>query len=350
MSAEAATKLGGTARLVSLARLRACLLESVRSLYRTDRILEIRAPVVVSFTGACENVETVIRLQSDQNMVLTQTGQLALEHALEGHPAVWCHTGSYRGEIEDQRHLIEFELIEEEVSANYSTIPPEVTSRGYAPELMFDALIARIADIVRGMIQAAIASCSAEIDVLGGRVSRLAPLLDGEFARISYREALEILSRAGREVTWGSDLTAGEEALLLESLEKAAGRPQAVFVTHYPEDIKFFNMRLDQNKKNVVQSADLLLPGIGEAVGAAVREDDYILLRERFERLMLPRLTEVVTAAEAESMFERYFDAVRSGRIGPHAGYGIGLERVIASILGESDIRKVSMPWLLRNA
>ena len=112
---------------------------------------------------------------------------------------------------------------------------------------------------------------------------------------------------------------------------------------------QFFNLKIDRDNPASVLSADLLLPGIGEAVGAAVREDDSGILLERFERLMLPRLLERegMTRATVTKPFKPYFAVVAGGHAPSHAGYGLGLEGLLSYVTRQPDIRMASMPWLL---
>ncbi len=332
--------------LTSLARMRCALLRGARTHYELDDILEIRVPMLVDVTGACETVSNVLVVQDDDHTVLTQTGQLALEFALERVEGAWCHTGSFRGEVIDARHLREFELVEEEISCRHPVILHK--ARGVEAPALFEILLDRIAAVIKAMIRELLTSCSPEVAHVGGDLSRLAALLDDEFGRITYHDALEVIGRSPDD-NWGYDFSRDDEELLLRELAPADGPVNPTFVTLFPEGLKFFNMKTDCRDPRTVLSVDLLLPGIGESVGGAVREDRFDVLRERFDRLMLPRLLERkgTTETSATEPFERYFNAVRAGRAAPHAGYGLGLERVMSYAANQPDIRLVSTSWIL---
>ena len=336
-------------RLKSIALVRSALLAGAREHFEREGLVELRVPVVADLTGACENVSSVLALRDSPGVALTQTGQLALERVLEITDGVWCLTGSYRRETVDERHLSEFELLEEEVSSRHPAVARFAPS-GDATGL-FDNLIERVTETIKAMVREAVTRCPNEIERLGGETGPLIEMLDRSFPVVSYEDALEILAGTDgtRDVTWGDDLRREDELALLTALAPASAMTRPVIVTRFPEQIKFFNMKLNRQDKRVVYSADLLLPGVGEAVGAAVREDDPDVLVERFNRLMLPRLRQQLSSEGAGlEMFSAYLAAVGAGRIGPHAGYGVGLERVLQYVVAEQDIRYVSMPWMLR--
>lgn len=337
----------GHSLLSHLAKLREHLIARLRTRYQVDAVAEIRVPVLVDFTGACESVESVMHVVSRPEAVLTQTGQLALERALEEIPGVWCHTGSYRSELEDERHLREFELVEEELTIHHPIMGEAISNARGSSDSRFDVLLARIETVMRELFTVAATTCSDDIRALGGDPDIAASIAEGPFARLTYDAALTVLKDAGTVVAWGKDLTPADEQILLTSLQSEVGYPQPLFITHFPADIKFFNMRVSSQDSRVVESADLLLPGGGETVGAAVREDRHEGLVDRFESLMWPRLAAAGVPTSARQAFTDYFVAVRDKRLAPHAGYGIGLERVMLSILGGGDIRHVSIPWLL---
>lgn len=324
------------ARFLALSRLRTAAVDALRAHYRQDGLLEVRAPILVDVTGACENVSTVFQVGTGR--MLAQTGQLALERALVFQDGVWCHTGSFRHESPDERHLAEFELIEEEIAWRH----PSAQALGDP----LTALLRRITSAIQAVLRVLSEDCGEELRGLGGDPEQLARLVAAPFRQITYSDALDLLSglRATDRVGWGTDLSSEHEATLLRLVYEDEP-PAPLFVTHFPEEIKFFNMSTDRTNPRVVLSADLLLPGAGEAVGAAVRETDFAVLTERFRRLMRPRI-EAEVGLEALRGFDEYFCLIEQGAIPPHGGYGIGLERVIQFVVGERDIRRISLPYL----
>ena len=148
------------------------------------------------------------------------------------------------------------------------------------------------------------------------------------------------------EVRFGDDLKAEHEAKIAELLnEKRQERP--VFIMQYPKEIKFFNMKVSTADPRVVLSADLILPHAGEATGSAVREHDFEKLNER---LITSSMFELHLARGGTyEDFGWYLDIIKRQGTQPHAGYGIGNERVIQYIFGERDIRNVSIFSLLNS-
>jgi asparaginyl-tRNA synthetase len=325
--------------------LREIAVEEARASYRAAGLREVSVPILVGITGACENVSTLYRLASDIPVHLTQTGQLALEHTLEVVKGVYCVTPSFRTDRIDDRHLNEFTLIEEEICCDHPLVGMPTDS--YNAQDMFDVLLSRVTTTIKAIIGACAGKAGSAVRELGGDPDHLAQVMETSFRRLTYSEALELLrADGGPDLTWGTDLSADSERLLLQRL-KESGRAQGpVFVTHYPKEIKFFNMKEDDADPSVVQSADLLLPGVGEAVGSAVREHRHDRLLERLtSSTMFRHITERGLATLED--FWPYLEIVRERRTSPHAGYGIGLERLLQYVLRASDIRQSSVQYML---
>lgn len=168
-------------------------------------------------------------------------------------------------------------------------------------------------------------------------LERLENVVQSDFARITYTEAMEILVREKDRfeypVEWGSDLQTEHERYLTEQVFK-----KPVFVTDYPKEIKAFYMRLNDDDKTVA-AMDLLVPGIGEIVGGSQREERLDVLEKRMEELGLNQ--------------EDYWWYLELRKYGgtKHAGYGLGFERAIMYITGISNIRDVvSFPRTVRSA
>ena len=157
--------------------------------------------------------------------------------------------------------------------------------------------------------------------------NRLDVLVNSDFGRITYTEAIEILKNSGQdfeyEVEWGIDLQTEHERYLAE---KHFRKP--VFVTDYPKDIKAFYMKLNEDGKTV-RAVDLLAPGIGEIVGGSQREDDYMILEERMSQMGL-----------RPEDYWWYMDLRKYGSV-PHSGFGLGFDRMLMYITGMTNIRDV---------
>jgi len=167
--------------------------------------------------------------------------------------------------------------------------------------------------------------------------ARLENLLQAEFARITYTEAVKLLQEAGvafeYPVEWGKDLQTEHERYLTEKIFK-----KPVFVTGYPKEIKAFYMRLNDDNKTVA-AMDLLVPGVGELIGGSQREERLALLEQRLAELgMRPE------------DYWWYLELRRFGGV-PHAGFGLGFERAVMYITGMKNIRDViPFPRTVRSA
>ena len=333
-------------RLSDLLAIREAAVDGARSYYKSSGLVEVAVPVIVGITGACENVSTLYRVDGRSRMHLTQTGQLALEHVLCEAPGVYCLTRSFRTDRVDERHLNEFTLVEEEIRCDHPVVGMPVDR--YDPARMFEVLLERITGAVRAIVRSCVDHAADEITALGGDPGYLGRTVGDDFARVTYSEAVDLLARSGRHaVTWGADLGAEQEHDLVEIMAREnGGRPRPTFVTHYPKDIKFFNMRVDDADPRVVQSADLLLPYSGESVGSAVREHRYSLLVDRLvSSTMFAHIVEQKMATLED--FQPYLEVIENGWAAPHVGYGIGLERVLQFLIRQSDIRAASVPHAL---
>ena len=160
-----------------------------------------------------------------------------------------------------------------------------------------------------------------------GLLDRLRHVAASDFARVTYTDAVKILEEHNSEfeykAAWGEDIQTEHERFLAE---KHFGRP--VFVTDYPKEIKSFYMRLNDDGKTVA-ATDLLVPGIGELVGASQREERYEVLKNRMLELGM-----------SEEDLWWYLDLRRFGTT-VHSGFGIGFDRLVMYLTGISNIRDV---------
>ncbi len=295
----------------SLTLLRSKLLQAAREWLTTHDFLEITVPHITGATGSCEwfpNAMPVTMYNPeghDHPMFLRQTGQLYLEAFTHAHNRVYTIGPSFRQERKvTNRHLCEFTLIEFE-----------------GRDFELDGLMNNIEGIIKAMYKAG--SNLIKIEALGRYITK-------PFNRIKYADAITLLQTAGIPIEQGDDMGSAEELRLCELLDHLP-----TFVTHYPSDprpkeggvIKFFSMKRDGNE---TICCDLLLPGVGESVGAAVREGDSDLCKKQFEEsYMMDHLTE---RGIDPKQFDWYFDVLKNGD-GQSAGCGIGFERVVQSIL-----------------
>lgn len=296
----------------AIVSIEAGLLRSARQYFEKHNFIEVVVPHITRVTGACENIDTLFSLDYfGEEAYLVQTGQLYLEALIPTLGNVFCVGPSFRAEPKaDERHLTEFTLVEIEFPGN------------------FDELLIHIENIVYNMIQTILKNKEKEMKLLNINKKRLGSI-KLPFRRLSYTEAIQILQENNIDIKWGNDLKSTHEKLLVSD-----GIP--TFITHYPEKIKFFNMKRNEKNPEVVNSADLILPFSGEAVGAAEREYKYELLYEKLlNSAMYKRLVE---KGKTINDFKWYMDLVKRYSI-QHSGCGIGLNRITQFILGSDDIR-----------
>jgi asparaginyl-tRNA synthetase len=288
------------------------LLKTARQYFDLHGFTEVTTPHITKVTGSCENIDTLFGLDYfGEEAYLVQTGQLYLEALIPSLGNVFCVGPSFRAEpTVDSRHLTEFVLLEIEFPGN------------------FNELLSHIENIVYSMVKRVLHNRKHELELLGVDTDRL-KRLEFPFRRMSYTRAVELLNRKGIGIAWGDDLKSSQEGLLV-------GDGVPTFITHFPEEIKFFNMRRNEKNPKVVNSADLILPYSGEAVGAAEREHDYRLLQKKLLNSEMYR--KLKKRGKSIDDFRWYLEVVREKSV-RHAGCGIGLNRVTQFILGTDDIR-----------
>jgi asparaginyl-tRNA synthetase len=160
-----------------------------------------------------------------------------------------------------------------------------------------------------------------------GLIERLHTVIESDFARCSYTEAIEHLINANTEFEytpkWGIDLQTEHERFLSESIYK-----KPVFLYDYPTEIKACYMRQNSDKKTVA-ACDLLVPKVGELIGGSQREERLDILKQRMNELNMD-----------EAAYSRYLDTRKYGTA-PHAGFGLGFERLLMYVTGIANIRDV---------
>ncbi|MBE6543549.1 MAG: asparagine--tRNA ligase [Ruminococcaceae bacterium] len=257
---------------------------------------------------------------------LTVSGQLNVETYAMAYSKVYTFGPTFRAENSNTpRHAAEFWMIEPEIA--FADLEDDM-------ELAEAMLKSVIADLMK--------KCPDELEFFNSFIDktlleRLNNIVNSDFARVTYTEAIEILKNSGEKfeypVAWGEDLQTEHERYLTE---KVYGRP--VFVTDWPRDIKAFYMRVNDDGKTVA-AVDLLVPGVGELIGGSQREERMDILLESIEKFGL----------DAEN-YSWYLDTRRYGSA-KHAGYGLGFERLIMYVTGMTNIRDVeSFPRTTGNA
>ena len=247
---------------------------------------------------------------------LTVSGQLNAEAFCMAFRNVYTFGPTFRAEKSNTpRHAAEFWMIEPEIAF---------------ADLNDDMALAEA--MVRYVIADVMERCPEELDFLNsfvdkGLIDRLTHVRDSDFARVSYTEAIEILKNSGEHFEygayWGMDMQTEHERCLAE---KHFGRPVCVY--NYPKEIKAFYMKQNDDGKTVA-AVDVLVPGIGELIGGSQREDRLDVLEARMDELGLDR-----------ESYWWYLELRKYGST-PHAGFGLGFERLIMYLTGVSNIRDV---------
>ena len=247
---------------------------------------------------------------------LTVSGQLEAEIFALAFRNVYTFGPTFRAENSNTaRHASEFWMIE--------------------PEMAFAELedyLDVAEDMIKYIINFVLEKAPEEMQFFNSFVdktllARLDNIVNSDFGRVTYTEAVELLQKSGKEfqypVEWGIDLQTEHERYLTEEIFK-----KPVFVTDYPKDIKAFYMRLNDDGKTVA-AADLLVPGVGEIIGGSQREERLDVLEKRMDEMGLKK-----------EDYWWYCNLRKFGGV-KHAGYGLGFERIIMYVTGVQNIRDV---------
>ena len=320
-----------TNALGAVARVRSTLSFAIHRFFHEQGFLQVHTPVIT--TSDCEGAGemfTVTALEPGQlqgrdpfagdffgkRAGLTVSGQLQAEIYALSHGRVYTFGPTFRAENSNtSRHLAEFWMLEPEMAFC---------------DLHGDMEVAEA--MIKSLITTVLTECAADLAlfeqfIAKGLIEKLTQVRDRPFVHLTYTEAVAELQRSGRDfefpVQWGIDLQAEHERYLCEEV---AGVP--VIVTNYPEKIKPFYMRLDDGGQTVA-AMDILVPGIGELVGGSQREERLEVLAAR-----------MAAAGLDLEQYGWYLDLRRFGSV-PHAGFGLGFERLVQFVTGMQNIREV---------
>ena len=257
---------------------------------------------------------------------LTVSGQLSAETFAMAFRSVYTFGPTFRAENSNTaRHAAEFWMIEPEMAFADLEDNMEVAE-----------------EMLKYIIQYVLDNAPEEMEFFNsfvdkGLLDRLHNILNNDFGRVTYTEAVDLLIKSGKKfeypVSWGIDLQTEHERYLTEEIFK-----KPVFVTDYPKDIKAFYMRMNDDNKTVA-AMDLLVPGVGEIIGGSQREERLELLEKRMDELGLKK-----------EDYWWYLDLRKYGGT-RHSGYGLGFERAVMYLTGMSNIRDVlPYPRTVKNA
>lgn len=313
-----------TNALGAVTRVRSQLSFSVHRFFQERGFIQIHTPIIT--TSDCEGAGEMFQVSATgekkedpffgSQAGLTVSGQLQAEVYAQALGQVYTFGPTFRAENSNtSRHLAEFWMIE--------------------PEMSFcdlDCNIELATDLLKFVLSDVLETCTEDLDLFNrfiekGLIGKLRNVVDQEFVHLTYSAAIEELSAVAKSfeypVQWGIDLQSEHERYLTEEIYKCP-----VIVTDYPAAIKPFYMRVSDDGKTVA-AMDILVPGIGEIVGGSQRE-------ERFD-VLLQRMTE---AGIDSQEYDWYLDLRRYGTV-PHAGFGLGFERLVQFATGMKNIREV---------
>ncbi len=247
---------------------------------------------------------------------LTVSGQLNVETFATAFKNTYTFGPTFRAEKSNTpKHAAEFWMMEPEIAFADLNVNMDI-----------------IEEMIKYIVKYVMENAKEEMEFFNKFIdkelfTRLNILINNDFDRITYTEAIEILKNAEQEfeyeVEWGIDLQTEHERYLAEKYFR-----KPVFVTDYPKDIKAFYMKLNEDGQTV-RAVDLLAPGIGEIVGGSQREDDYQILAEKISEMGLNK-----------EDYWWYLDLRRYGSV-PHSGFGLGFDRMLMYITGMTNIRDV---------
>lgn len=297
----------------AILRVRHEIIRTCRNFFDERDFTLIDTPIFTP--NACEGTTTLFQTQYfDQVAYLAQSGQLYGEAAAAAFGKIYCFGPTFRAEkSKTRRHLMEFWMVE--------------------PEIAFAELsdVMQLAEeLVSVVIQRVIEHRRAELEILERDIPALEAMVP-PFPQITYEEAIARLQGKGVDIQFGDDFGSEQETILAQSFD----RP--VLVHRYPAAAKAFYMARDPERSDLALCMDMLAPeGYGEIIGGGQRIHDLETLRQQIQAHDLP-----------EEAFKWYVDLRRYGSV-PHAGFGMGIERVVAWICGLDHVREtIPFPRML---
>jgi len=321
-----------TNTFAAVARIRSALSHAIHSFFHNRGFVYLHTPIIVG--NDCEGAGDMFRVTTlDMNgtqerpldiaddffgtrSFLTVSGQLEAEAYASAIGNVYTFGPAFRAENSNtSRHLAEFWMVEPEMA--FCDLERDMEVAEELVRYLFDFLLKECEEDMRFF--------NRFID--STLVDTIKALSDKNFARITYTEAVEILSGSGERfefpVSWGADLKSEHERYISEKIFNSP-----VIIIDYPKDIKAFYMKLNPDGKTV-RAMDVIVPRVGEIIGGSQREDRYDVLLNRM------RETDI-----NPEKYWWYLDLRKFGSV-PHSGFGLGFDRFVQFVTGLSNIRDV---------
>src|SRR5437867_529584 len=302
-----------SSRQHAILRIRHEIIRACRNFFDERGFVLVDAPIFTP--NACEGTTTLFQTDYfDEKAYLTQSGQLYSEATAAAFGKVYCFGPTFRAEkSKTRRHLMEFWMVEPEVAF------AELSDMMDLAEEFLSFIVQRVLETRK-----------ADLAVLERDTSKLERVV-APFPRVLYEEAVSLLQKKGNPIQIGDDFGGDEETLLSNEFDRPA------IVHRYPSAIKAFYMQNDPVRPDLALCMDVLAPeGYGEIIGGGQRIHEYDKLMARIREHKLP-----------EQAFRWYLDLRRYGSV-PHAGFGMGIERVVAWICGLDHVREtIPFPRML---
>src|SRR3989338_82215 len=293
-------------KMTAILKIRSTVMQSFRDYFREQGFYEFQSPIIIP--GGAEEGPTMFELDYfGKKMYLAQTWQLYAEAAMYGLGKIYGIGPTFRAEkSKTSRHLTEFWMAEMEVA--------------WAD---LDEILDYAEEMTKYIIRKVLEKNKKELEILERDVKKLEPSLKKKFPRITYSEALKLLKEKKKmKVEWGKDLRTIEEEKIMELYDTP------VFVTHYPKEAMAFYKPKDPKNSKVARCFDMLGPeGNGELIGGSERDTNLEELKNALK-------------AKGEKLedYSYYFDIHSYGAV-PHAGFGLGPERLIKWICGLDSVK-----------
>jgi asparaginyl-tRNA synthetase len=292
-------------KMTAIMKVRDTVLWAIREFFRRQGYYEWSPPIFTPV--ACEGATTLFEVKYfDDKAYLTQSWQLYAEAGIFGMEKIFTISPCFRAErSRTSRHLAEFLMAEAETA--WQTFPE---------------LQKQTEELVSFIVQSCVEKNAEELTELGQDIEKLKKIKP-PFHRMTYTEVLELLKKKeGKSIPWGKDLRTVEEDLVMKHFDKP------VIVTNYPKEIMAFYKPADPKDPKTALCMDMLAPeGYGEIIGGSQRDLDVEAMKKALK-----------AAGEHAEHYGWYFDSRRYGSV-PHAGFGLGVERVIAWICKLDNIK-----------
>jgi len=292
-------------KMTAILKIRSTVFGAIHEYFRKNGYYEFQSPILIP--GGAEEGPTLFEVNYfGKKMFLAQTWQLYAEAAIFALEKIYCIAPSFRAEkSKTSRHLTEYWHAEVE-----------------STWIDLDDLSDIAEGVVKYIVKRVLENNQEELKFLGRDIKKLEPSINKKFPRITYDEAVEILKKKKIKVTWGKDLRTTEEEKLMEGFDTP------VLVTHYPKDVMAFYKPRDPKNPKVARCFDLLAPEAhGELIGGSERDTDTEELKKSLKKL-----------GEDLKDYTYYLDTRKYGSV-PHAGFGMGVERVVKWICGLDNIK-----------